>query len=110
MKGAIGRQAQDVVDAVGLAEGHDLGPAIVPVAADGDVRRGPVATDLAHQAPDMAGRLGARGRLAGAQQHRHRAAGRGIVNVDRQETALAIVAIPEGELLMAVDDIRSALG
>ena len=71
MQGAIGRQAQDVVDAVGLAEGHDLGPAIAPVAAEGDVRCGPYPADLAHQTPDMAGRLGARRRLAGAQQHRH---------------------------------------
>jgi GAF domain-containing protein len=77
----------------------------MPVAAQRDAGIGPVATDAADQAPDMARRLGPRRRLAGAQQHRHGAARRGIVDMDRQEAALAIMAVPEGELLATVDDI-----
>ena len=57
------------------AERHDLEPPIVPVAADGDVRFGPVPTDVSHQAPDVPGCLRTRWGLAGAQQHCHRPAG-----------------------------------
>jgi len=83
----VGWQAEHVIDAVRLAERHDLGPPIVPVTTDGDVGIGPVPADMAHQAPDVAGSFGARRRLAGPQQHRHRAAGRSVVDVDRQEAA-----------------------
>jgi hypothetical protein len=53
----------------------------------------------------MAGHLGPRRRLAGAQQHRHRPACRGVVNVDRQEAAFPIMTIPERQLLAAMDDV-----
>ena len=43
---------------------------------------------MTHQAPDVAGSLRARRRLAGAQQHGHRSAGGGIVDMDRQKAAL----------------------
>jgi hypothetical protein len=55
-----------------LAERHDLGTGVVPIAADGDVGIGPVLADMTHQAPDVAGTFGTRRRLASAQQHRHR--------------------------------------
>jgi len=75
------------------------------VAAQGDRGIGPVRLDAPVQPADMAGDLGTRRRLAGAQQHRHRPTGRGVVDVDRQEAAFPIMAIPERELLAAVDDI-----
>jgi hypothetical protein len=62
----IGRQPEHVIDTGSLAEGHDLGPAIMPVTADGDVGIGPVAAKMAHQTPDMSCRLLARRRLARA--------------------------------------------
>ena len=53
----------------------------------------------------MAAHLGARGRLAGAQQHRDRAAGRGVVDMDRQKAALVVMGVEQGKLLVAVHDI-----
>ena len=105
----VGWQAEHVVNAVGLAEGHDLGPAIVPVAADGDVGIGSVPTDMAHEAPNVTCRFGTRRCLAGAQQHGDRAASRGVIDVDREEAALAVMAIPERELLIAVHDITGVI-
>lgn len=81
----------------------------MPVAADRDVGIRPVATDMAHQTPDMPRRLLARWGLAGAQQHRHRPAGRGVVNMDRQKAALAMMAVPEQELLITLNDIAGVV-
>ena len=47
-------EAEDIVDAVRLAEVHDLGPAIVAVAADGDLGRGPAAADRPDETAQMA--------------------------------------------------------
>lgn len=63
------------------------------------------AADAPDQPTDMVCRLDPRRALAGARQHHHRTAGRGVINMDRQEAALAIMAVPEGELLAAMDDI-----
>jgi hypothetical protein len=57
----------------------------------------------------MAGRLGARRRLAGAQQHRHRPPRRRVVDMDRQEAALTMMPVPEGQLLIAVNDITGVI-
>ena len=64
---------------------------------------------MSHEAPDVTGGFLARGRLAGAQQHRHRPAGGSVVDVDRQEAAFAVVAIPKGELLVAVDHVAGVI-
>ena len=53
----------------------------------------------------MAAHLLARGRLAGAQQHRNRAAGCGVVDMDRQEAALVVMGVEQSKLLVTVDDI-----
>jgi hypothetical protein len=105
----VGRQAEHVIDPSFLAEGHDLWSAIVPVTPDGDVRLGPVATKLANETPNVSGRLNARWCLAGAQQHRHRPPCRGIVDMDRQEAAFAVVTVPERELLVAVHDVAGVI-
>jgi hypothetical protein len=65
--------------------------------------------DMTHQAPDVAGSFGARRCLAGAQQHGHRTAGRGLVDMDRQEAALAVMPVPERELLIAMHDIAGII-
>ena len=53
----------------------------------------------------MAAHLAARGRLAGPQDHRHRAAGGGVVDMDRQKAALVVMGVEQRQLLMAVHDI-----
>ena len=75
------------------------------VAAQGDAGIGPVLLDTPVQPTDMAGDVATRRRLAGAQQHRHRPPGRGVVDMEGEEAAFPIMAIPERELLAAVDDI-----
>ena len=99
-------EAEDIVDAVRLAEVHDLGPAIVAVAADGDPGRGPVAADRPDETAQMAAHLLARRCLARPQDHRDRA-GRGrVVDVDRQKAALVVMGVEQRQLLTAVDDIE----
>ena len=57
------------------------------------------------QAAQMPAHLLARRGLAGTQDHRHRAAGRRIVDVDRQEAALVIMGVEQRQLLVAVHDV-----
>ena len=88
------------------AEVHDLGPAIVAVAADGDPGRGPAAADRPDETAQMAAHLLARRCLARPQDHRDRA-GRGrVVDVDRQKAALVVMGVEQRQLLTAVDDIE----
>jgi hypothetical protein len=76
------------------------------VAADGDPGLRPVLPDATDQAAQVTADLGARGRLAGAQQHGDGPARRRVVDVDRQEAALVVMGVEQRELLMAVDDIH----
>ena len=57
----------------------------------------------------MAADLAARGGLARPQDHRHRAAGGGVVDVDRQEAARVVVGVEQRELLMPVHDIAGVV-
>ena len=95
MKDGIARQTEDIVDAVRLAPRHDLRAAIVPVATQRDVGMGPMAADVPDQPAQVPGNLRARCRLARPQQHRDRAAGRRVVDMDRQKAPLAVVAVPK---------------
>ena len=105
----VAREAEHVVHAVLLAPRHCFGAAVVPVAADGDAGPGPVRPDQAHEPAQVAAHLLARGRLARPEQHRHGPGGRRVVHVDRQEAALAVVAVEQGKLLVAVHDIHRAV-
>lgn len=98
-------EAEDVIDAVRLAPVHDLGPAIVAVAADGDAGCRPMAADRPDETADVTAHLDAGGRLARPQDHGHRTTGYRIVDVDRQEAALVIVGIEERQLLVAVNHV-----
>ena len=51
------------------------------------------------------GHFGSVGRLAGAQDHGNRLAGRRLVNVDRQKAAAAVMGVEQRELLAAVNPI-----
>ena len=81
----IARQAEDVVDAVLLAPRHGLGPAVVAVSPEGEPGARPVPADAAHQVLEEGADLGARRRLARAQENRHRLATLDMVDMDRQE-------------------------
>jgi hypothetical protein len=52
---------------------------------------------------------GGRRRLAGAQDHHHRLAALGVIDVDGQEPALVVVGIPERALLAAVHAIKRVI-
>ena len=56
-------------------------------------------------APDIA----ARRRLARPQDHRHRARGGGVVDVDRQKAAFVVVGVEQRELLMAVHHVAGVV-
>ncbi len=75
-------------------------------AADGDAGLGPVPPDAFDQATQPSADFLARWRLAGAQDHGHRAAGRGVIDVDRQKAALAVMGVPFRQFLAAVHNIK----
>ena len=58
-----------------------------------------------HEAADVAAHLAARRGFARPQQHRDRARGGGVIHMDRQEAAFAVMGVEQRELLGAVDDI-----
>jgi hypothetical protein len=64
------------------------------VAADGDMGVGPVPADAPDQATEQLANLHARRRLAGTQNHRNWSTRRRIIDMDQQEAALIIVAVP----------------
>ena len=83
----IAGQAEDIVDGVGLAPRHHFGASVVAIAADCQLRGGPVATDAAHQAADMTSDLMSGRRLARSQQDGDGTRGGDIVDVDGHEAA-----------------------
>src|SRR5438552_2989540 len=74
------------------------------VAADGDPDLWPVMPEATDQPAQVTADLGARGRLAGAQQHGDRPARRRVIDVDREEAALVVIGVEQRELLMAMND------
>ena len=79
------------------------------IAADGQLRGGPMSTDAAHQAADVAADVAADfmsgRRLAGPQQDGDRPRGGDVVHVDGHEAAFVMVGVEQGQLLMAVHDV-----
>ncbi len=75
------------------------------IAADGQLRGGPMTADAARQAPHMATDFVPGRRLAGPQQDGDRARGGDVVDVDRHEAALVVMRVEQGQLLMAVRDV-----
>ena len=99
------RQAEDVLQAVGLAPRHRFGPRIMAVAPEQDAGLWPAGPDTADEAPDVGPHLHAGRRLARAQYHGDGTAALGIVDVDGQEAAFVIMGVEQRQLLMAVDDV-----
>ena len=101
----IAGQTKDEVDAVFFAPRHHLRAAVMPVAADRDVGRGPMPADPADEPTQMAAHFLTRRGLAGTQQYRYRPRYRRVIDMDRQKTALVVMGIKERQLLVTVHDI-----
>ena len=72
------------------------------VATPGDPGRRPMAMDAPGQMFDYGAHLFALGRLAFAQDHRHRFAALNMIDVDRQKAAAIVMGVPERQLLAAM--------
>jgi hypothetical protein len=94
-------KTKDVIDAVLLAPCHRLGAHVMPVAAKQDARFRPALADMPHQPAQMGANLDARRRVAGPQDHCDRAAPLRVIDMDRQEAALIVMCVEQGQLLMA---------
>jgi hypothetical protein len=105
----VAGQAEEVGDAVALAPAHRLRPAVVTVAADQDVDLWPAPANGGHDMAQYQHHLGPVRGLAGAEDHRHRLARGRLVDVDRQEAALAVVGVEQRELLLAVRRIAGVV-
>ena len=57
----------------------------------------------------MSTHFAARGRFARAQDHRDRAAGGGVVDVDGQKAALIVVGVEQRQLLLAVHHVAGVV-
>jgi hypothetical protein len=113
----VSGEAEDVADAVTLAEGDRFDAAVMAVATDQDPHTRPAGTDLTDDMARHARDLGAIGRLAGTQEDRHRLAGGGLMDMDGQEAVAVVMGVEQRELLAAmhvvlgvVDVEHNALG
>ena len=102
---ALPGRPKNVVEGIGFAPRHHFGTAVMTIAADGQARVRPMTADAAHQAAQMAADFVSGRCLAGPQQHRHRARGGSVVDMDRQEAPFIVVSVEQRELLMAVHDV-----
>ena len=105
----IARQTEDIVDAMGFAPGHHLGPRIVTVTTHRDPGVWPMPADTADQAAHMAPDLLAGRGAGGAQDERDGPAGSGLVDMDRRVAALPVEPVPEGELLLAMGGVERVI-
>jgi len=92
-----------------LAEIHHFRAAVVTIATQGDSGSRPVPADAAYEPAQMASDLLTGRRLAGAQQHRQRPAGRDVVDMDGQKAALVVMGIEQRQLLMPVHHVERVI-
>ena len=109
MQSLVAGEPEDVADMMALAPGHGFMPGIVTVAADDDLNPGPAAADRSDQMTNDEENLGAVRRLTRAQDHSHRLATAGVVDVDRQKRAVIVMGVEQGELLMAMNAIQGVV-
>ena len=102
------RGAQDEIEAVGPAEIDDLGAAIMAVAADQDLRGGPIGPDGAEQAAQERADFHATGTL-GRTQHGGYEPPVPVEDHDRLEAVLVIMRVEQTELLAAVDGVERVI-
>ena len=77
-------------------------PAVMGIAAHQNADLGPVTADASDHVLEDGPHFPACGRLAFAQNHRHRLAAGSFVDVDRQEAAFVVVRVEQRQLLMTV--------
>ena len=109
MQHAVAGQAEDVVDAVVLAPRHGLGPSVVAVPPECEPGARPVPADAPHQVLEEGADLGARRRLAGAQENRHRLAALHMVDMHRQEAPRVVMGVEQRQLLAAVHRVAGVV-
>ncbi len=84
---------------------HDLGGAVMAVAAHRDLDPGPMMTDTRDDMPEDSCRLRAGGPLAGTQQRQHRLGCRRLEDVDGLEAVAVVMGVEQRQLLAAVDRV-----
>src|SRR4029077_4999009 len=84
----VAGQTKDKVDVVLVAPLHDLWATVMAVAPDGNPGLRPVPADATDETAQVTADLGARGCLAGTQQHGDRPARRRVIDVDPEGTEL----------------------
>ena len=94
-------QAQHEVDLVGLAPGHDLLAAEARVAADDDLHLGPALAHLRHDRGELLDAARAGVDVGGAQARTQQRLA--PEDVQRQVAVVAVVAVEEAPLLVAVE-------
>ena len=86
-----------------------IGAGAVTVTADHDLDHRPTRADRADDVADHPGHLGTVRRLAGPEDRRHGLAGRGLVDVDRQEAAAVMVGMEQRQLLVPVHPVQGVV-
>lgn len=99
----IAGQAEQVVDGVGFAPGHQLLTGEAGIGAQHDADLGPTLTQLAHDALDLLNRAGGRVDVGGPQLGAQKVIA--AEDVERQVAVVAVVAVEEPPLLVAVQGI-----
>ncbi len=102
-------QTEEEVDAGGLAPVHQLGPGVMTIAAQQDAGVRPVAADAPDQAAHMSARLGSGRRFGRAQNESDGAFRLGFIDMDGREAALAVKAVPERKLLLAMGGVEGVV-
>jgi hypothetical protein len=106
LRTALTPKPKNVVNTLLFAPFHRFDPAVMAVAAHQDADLGPVTADAPDHVLEDGAHLHAGGRLALAQDHRHRLAAGSFIDVDRQEAALVVVRVEQRQLLMAMHRIE----
>ncbi len=105
----IAGQPEDEVDAVVLAPVHRLVAAVMAVPAEGQPGARPVPADTADKVLQQGADLDPRGRLAGAQEDRHRPAALDMVDVHRQKAPGVVVGVEQRQLLVPVHRVAGVV-
>jgi hypothetical protein len=94
MKNLVAGKAKNIINAlVFLAPFHHFIAAVMAVAAHQDMDPGPMPADTPDDVLEDRARFLAGRRRALAQDHRHRLATRGLIDVDWQETAFVVMGV-----------------
>ena len=108
VEGGGAGQADEIIDAVGVAPIHDLGTGIVAVATEQNGDPGPSLPDAADQPLHQGQDFLAAGPL-GRTQHRGDQAPGNIEDVDGLEAVFVVVGVEQAQLLATMDGIEGVV-